>query len=67
MSVPGIPFGGVGASGTGAYHGKRSFDTFSHERAVFSKPLSPDTLRLIYPPYSARKARFATTLLRRLS
>ena len=67
MSVPGIPFGGVGASGMGAYHGKRSFDTFSHERAVFSKPLSPDTLRLIYPPYTAKKSRFATTLLRRLS
>ncbi len=67
MSVPGLPFGGVGASGMGAYHGKRSFDVFSHKRAVFSKPLFPDTLRLIYPPYTPRKSRFVTALLRRLS
>ena len=66
MSVPGLPFGGVGASGMGAYHGKRSFDVFSHQRAVFSKPLFPDTLRLIYPPYTPRKSRFVTALLRRL-
>ena len=67
MSVPGLPFGGVGASGMGAYHGKRSFEVFSHQRAVFSKPLFPDTLRLIYPPYTPRKSRFVTALLRRLS
>lgn len=67
MSVPGLPFGGVGLSGMGAYHGRRSFDTFSHARAVFSKPLSPDTLRLIYPPYSPAKERFARSVLRRLT
>jgi aldehyde dehydrogenase (NAD+) len=57
----------VGASGMGAYHGKRTFDVFSHQRAVLSKPLSPDTLRLVYPPYTSRKSRFVTKLLRRLS
>ncbi len=67
MSVPGLPFGGVGTSGHGAYHGKRSFDTFSHEKAILSKPLAPDTLTLIYPPYTAQKQRLARTLLRRLS
>ena len=67
MSVPGLPFGGVGASGHGAYHGKRSFDTFSHAKAVLSKPLAPDTLSLIYPPYTAAKGRMARGLLRRLS
>jgi aldehyde dehydrogenase (NAD+) len=67
LSVPGLPFGGVGASGMGAYHGKRTFDVFSHQRAVLSKPLSPDTLRLVYPPYTPRKSRFVTKLLRRLS
>jgi len=67
LSVPGLPFGGVGASGTGAYHGKRTFDVFSHQRAVLSKPLSPDTLRLVYPPYTPRKSRFISKLLRRLS
>ena len=32
-----LPFGGVGHSGMGAYHGKRSFDTFSHQKAVLIK------------------------------
>lgn len=56
LAVPGLPFGGVGASGMGAYHGERSFRTFSHERAVLSKPLAPETLgRTIMPPFTARK------------
>jgi aldehyde dehydrogenase (NAD+) len=67
MSVPDLPFGGVGMSGSGAYHGKRSFDLFSHQKAVLSKPLSPDTLSLIYPPYTASKGRLARGLLRRIS
>lgn len=67
MSVPGLPFGGVGASGMGAYHGERSYELFSHAKAVFSKPLSPDTLSLIYPPYTAAKGRLARGILRRLS
>ncbi|WP_026533124.1 aldehyde dehydrogenase family protein, partial [Arthrobacter sp. H41] len=46
LAVPGLPFGGVGASGTGSYHGKLSFDTFSQQRPVFSKNPGPDTLRL---------------------
>ncbi|MFR3229519.1 MAG: aldehyde dehydrogenase family protein [Mediterraneibacter gnavus] len=32
---PMLPFGGVGASGMGQYHGKYSFDTFTHEKSVF--------------------------------
>jgi aldehyde dehydrogenase (NAD+) len=55
LLVPGLPFGGVGPSGSGAYHGKRSFDTFSHEKAVLRKPLSPDTVALVYPPFTARR------------
>ena len=35
---PDLPFGGVGASGMGQYHGKYSFDTFTHEKSVFYKP-----------------------------
>jgi len=38
-------------SGSGAYHGEASFRTFSHLKPVLSKPLWPDTLRLIAPPY----------------
>jgi len=51
LSAPDVPFGGVGMSGSGAYHGEASFRTFSHLKPVLSKPLWPDTLRLIAPPY----------------
>lgn len=44
-----LPFGGVGASGMGAYHGQDSFRTFSHLKPVVTKPLSPDTLRFLNP------------------
>jgi aldehyde dehydrogenase (NAD+) len=66
LIVPGLPFGGVGESGTGGYHGDHSMRTFSHEKAVLSKPLKPDTIRLISPPYTAGKDRFIRGLLRKL-
>lgn len=50
MAVHDLPFGGVGASGQGAYHGERGFLTFTHERAVFEAPLW-HPLRLTFPPY----------------
>lgn len=53
LLVPELPFGGVGDSGLGRYHGKHGFDTFSHEKAVLRKPSRPD-LPLAYPPYSRR-------------
>lgn len=46
-----LPFGGVGGSGMGAYHGEYSFKTFSHVKPVLTKPVRPDTLRLAQPPY----------------
>lgn len=55
LAVHGIPFGGVGESGTGSYHGRRSVVAFSHEKAVFTKPPRPDTVRLLAPPFSAAK------------
>ncbi|MGP9501704.1 aldehyde dehydrogenase family protein [Specibacter sp. AOP5-B1-6] len=55
LSVPELPFGGVGESGMGRYHGQHSIDTFSHHKAVLDKPLSPDTLSLIYPPFGSVK------------
>ncbi|MFD7671894.1 aldehyde dehydrogenase family protein [Streptomyces anulatus] len=58
LGVPNLPFGGVGESGMGAYHGKASFDTFSHRKPVLSKPTRPDTLRLIYAPHSSRSFAF---------
>ncbi|MGC5616731.1 aldehyde dehydrogenase family protein [Georgenia sp. Z1491] len=54
LSTPGLPFGGVGESGTGAYHGEASVRLFSHEKSVFSKPLRPDTLALVRAPYGRR-------------
>ncbi|MBW2552028.1 MAG: aldehyde dehydrogenase family protein, partial [Deltaproteobacteria bacterium] len=38
LGVPALPFGGVGGSGMGAYHGRHSFEAFSHRRAVLKKP-----------------------------
>ncbi|WAJ43447.1 aldehyde dehydrogenase family protein [Mycobacterium sp. Aquia_216] len=59
--VPSLPFGGVGASGMGAYHGKWGFEALSHRRAVLSKSAKPDP-RLVYPPYSQR----ALSIMRRM-
>ncbi|XP_060079334.1 aldehyde dehydrogenase family 3 member A2-like isoform X2 [Ylistrum balloti] len=51
-----LPFGGVGNSGTGNYHGKFSFETFSHRRSVLLKGLKMETVNgLRYPPYSDKK------------
>lgn len=52
--VPGLPFGGVGESGIGAYHGQHGFDTFSHLKAVLNKTTWFD-LDVRYPPYSSDK------------
>jgi aldehyde dehydrogenase (NAD+) len=61
LAVEDLPFGGVGESGMGAYHGRTGFDTFSHLRPVLERPNRPDP-RLLYPPYGPWKRR----LLRRL-
>ena len=51
-----LPFGGVGESGMGSYHGKKSFDTFTHERSVVNKSTKVD-LPMRYFPYSKKKLR----------
>ncbi|MEO6826524.1 MAG: aldehyde dehydrogenase family protein [Microbacteriaceae bacterium] len=66
LAVAGLPFGGVGASGMGNYHGERSLIVFSHEKAVLSKPLRPDTVALVYPPFTPLKDGFIRRLLHRL-
>ncbi|ALO66788.1 aldehyde dehydrogenase [Arthrobacter alpinus] len=63
LSIPGLPFGGVGESGMGSYHGQLSVESFSHHKAVLDKPLSPDTLSLIYPPYGAVKKQIIKRLV----
>ncbi|XP_030684079.1 aldehyde dehydrogenase family 3 member A2 isoform X3 [Nomascus leucogenys] len=51
-----FPFGGVGSSGMGAYHGKHSFDTFSHQRPCLLKSLKREGAnKLRYPPNSQSK------------
>ncbi|NEG54270.1 aldehyde dehydrogenase family protein [Bifidobacterium platyrrhinorum] len=59
-----LPFGGVGASGIGAYHGKSGFNAFSHVKTVTVKPSHPDTLRLVYPPFDAMTRRVIDVLRR---
>lgn len=49
-----VPFGGVGYSGMGNYHGKHSFKTFSHEKAVLDRSTVVD-LYFRYPPYSEER------------
>jgi aldehyde dehydrogenase (NAD+) len=54
IAVNDLPFGGVGESGIGAYHGKASFDTFSHFKSVLRKQFWFD-LDWRYAPYTADK------------
>ncbi|MBZ3891389.1 Multidrug and toxin extrusion protein 2 [Sciurus carolinensis] len=55
-----LPFGGVGSSGMGAYHGKHSFDTFSHHRPCLLKSLKREGAnKLRYPPNSQSKVDWA--------
>ncbi len=48
--IPELPFGGVGASGMGRYHGKAGFDNFSHYKSILKRPFWLD-LNFRYPPY----------------
>jgi aldehyde dehydrogenase (NAD+) len=59
FSTAKLPFGGVGASGMGAYHGRWGFEEFSHRKSVLTKPTRPDLSSLIYPPYTARAFKMA--------
>lgn len=50
LANPNLPFGGVGASGFGSYHGRWGFEEFSHKRSVMHKGLSVDVDRCGSPP-----------------
>ncbi|CAH2222507.1 fatty aldehyde dehydrogenase isoform X1 [Pelobates cultripes] len=59
-----LPFGGVGQSGMGAYHGKHTFETFSHKRACLIKSLAMEGMNQIrYPPFTEKKLGWAKFLL----
>jgi len=62
VSTAKLPFGGVGASGMGAYHGKFGFEEFSHHKSVLTKPTRPDLSSFIYPPYTERAFKMARRL-----
>lgn len=53
LATPHMPFGGVGESGMGGYHGKYSFDTFSHPKSVLKRWAKPD-VPLRYAPYGGK-------------
>jgi len=55
LASPHLPFGGSGPSGLGAYHGRYSFETFSHRKALMQRPLKMD-MPLRYPPYPKWKS-----------
>lgn len=55
-----LPFGGVGNSGIGGYHGKHSFDLFSHRKSVVKRSAKIDP-GIVYPPYGNK-----VSLVRRL-
>jgi len=62
ITPPELPFGGVGESGMGRYHGRSGFDTFSNMKSVLRKPTFPDPA-LLYPPYTAGKEKIVRKAL----
>lgn len=63
LANPNLPFGGVGHSGMGSYHGEFGFKTFSHERAVLNQGRFTLT-SLYFPPYTTALSKFAFRVLR---
>jgi aldehyde dehydrogenase (NAD+) len=57
------PFGGIGESGMGSYHGKAGFECFSHRKTVLRKPTWFE-LRVKYPPYTKMKLKIVRLFLR---
>jgi coniferyl-aldehyde dehydrogenase len=57
------PFGGVGRSGTGAYHGKAGFDTFSHQRSVVGSDLPFSITGSAAPPFTRPMKMYADASL----
>lgn len=63
IANPHLPFGGVGPSGTGRYHGRKTFETFSNMRSVMEKSNLID-LPIRYPPYTSFKEKVLRLLMR---
>lgn len=63
LATPYMGFGGVGESGMGSYHGKRSFDTFTHYKSIVKKSNVID-LPMRYHPYSEKKLAFIKKVMK---
>jgi aldehyde dehydrogenase (NAD+) len=63
LANPDLPFGGVGASGMGNYHGVHGFRAFSHQRAVLVQEM-PSLIKLLYPPYAKKMRALAAAATR---
>ncbi len=63
VATPHMPFGGVGESGMGGYHGKSGFDTFTHYKSIVDKKLFPD-LTLRYQPYNKKKEKIVKMVMK---
>jgi aldehyde dehydrogenase (NAD+) len=61
---PNLPFGGVGASGLGSYHGYYGFETFSHKKAIFRQGCFGKLMAIIYPPYNSTKLGMMQKIIR---
>ena len=62
ITPPDLPFGGVGPSGQGRYHGKSGFDAFSNMKPVLTKPTKPE-ISMMYPPYTKLKSKILAKLV----
>lgn len=62
LAEPTLPFGGVGESGMGSYHGKFSFEAFSHKKPVLHRGFAGE-VSARYPPYSPGKLKFIKALI----
>ncbi|XP_077291797.1 aldehyde dehydrogenase type III isoform X3 [Arctopsyche grandis] len=70
LAVETLPFGGVGASGMGVYHGKSSYDTFTHKKSCLAKNFNALGEKLAsgrYPPYTDKKVSFLQFLMKKRS
>jgi aldehyde dehydrogenase (NAD+) len=65
LENPNLPFGGVGNSGVGSYHGYFGFLAFSHARRRTQGRL--DILRLFYPPYTSRRSKIVDFVTRHIA
>lgn len=63
IATSNMGFGGVGASGMGAYHGRKSFETFSHEKCIHKKSTGFD-IPIRYQPYTKEKTKLLKKFLK---